>query len=87
MLPIAFLCCFAGTVLLYLASPQQRLRTVPLPTRARLAALACAAGGLAAWIHAEGPGAGAFGALTASMLGWVALPYLAWRFGPRGERR
>lgn len=86
MLPAALLLCFASTLLLYLASPRQRLRATPLPPWARAAAWLVAAGGVAAWVALLGPGAGGFAALTTLMLGWVALPYLAWYAAPE-ERR
>ena len=86
MLPAALLLCFAGALLLYLASPRQRLRAVPLPAWTRLAALACAASGAGAWVDVLGIGAGLFAALTTLMLGWVGLPYAAWYAG-REERR
>ena len=86
MVPAALLLCFASALLLYLASPQQRLRARPLPAWMRLVALAFAACGAGAWIDVLGVGAGLFSALTALMLGWVGLPYAAWYAG-REERR
>lgn len=86
MLPAALLLCFASALLLYLASPQQRLRKSPLPAWTRLAALAFAASGAGAWIGLLGVGAGLFTALTTLMLGWVGLPYAAW-YARREERR
>lgn len=86
MVPAALLLCFASALLLYLASPQQRLRARPMPTWTRMIALAFAASGAGVWIGMLGAGAGLFSALTALMLGWVGLPYAAWYAG-RGERR
>jgi len=86
MLPAALLLCFASALLLYLASPQQRLRKSPLPAWMRWVALAFAASGAGAWIDLLGVGAGLFTALTTLMLGWVGLPYAAWYAG-REERR
>ncbi|SFS19336.1 hypothetical protein SAMN05216570_3988 [Dyella sp. OK004] len=83
---LATLFCIAGTLLLYLASPQQRLRTTPLPAYARWSAVTCVAGGLAAWIDAAGVGPGIMAALTTLMIGCVVLPYLAWRVPPPRER-
>lgn len=81
MLPIALLLCFASALLLYLGSPRQRLRAMPLPAWTRLASLAFAASGAGAWVDLLGPGAGLFAALTALMLGWAGLPYAAWYAG------
>jgi len=86
MVPAALLLCFASALLLYLASPQQRLRKAPLPAWMRVAALAFAVSGAGAWIDVLSVGAGVFTALTALMLGWVGLPYVAWYVG-REERR
>ncbi|MFC4764988.1 hypothetical protein [Dyella koreensis] len=69
-------------LLLYLASPQQRLRAMPLPASARLSATVLGAVSLALWITAAGIGAGIAAALITFMLSCVSLPYLAWRFGP-----
>lgn len=86
MVPAALLLCFASALLLYLASPQQRLRKAPLPAWMRLAAWAFATSGAGAWIDVLGIGAGLFAALTTLMLGWVGLPYAAWYAG-REQRR
>ena len=86
MLPAALLLCLASALLLYLASPRQRLRASPLPAWIRAVALLAGAGGVAAWVGLLGPGAGGFAALTTLMLGWVGLPYLAWYAEPE-ERR
>jgi hypothetical protein len=86
MVPAALLLCLASALLLYLASPRQRLRARPWPAWTRMAALLASAGGVAAWVAVLGPGAGGFAALTTLMLGWVGLPYLAWYVAPE-ERR
>ena len=86
MVPAALLLCFASALLLYLASPQQRLRARPMPKWTRLVALAFGVSGAGAWVDVLGAGAGLFSALTALMLGWVGLPYAAWCAG-REERR
>jgi uncharacterized membrane protein SpoIIM required for sporulation len=71
-----------SALLLYLASPQQRLRVMPLPAVARLSAAALGAVSLALWITAAGIGAGITATLITFMLSCVSLPYLGWRFGP-----
>jgi len=80
---LALLLCLACSLLLYLASPQQRLRATSLPSRAHGSAAACAVGGLFAWIDAAGVGAGIGATLITLMLGCVMLPYLAWRIRPQ----
>jgi hypothetical protein len=82
---LACLCAFAAAALGYLSSPQQRL----LPRRlshGRWFALAAAVGALICWIVILGTVAGAVGALTATMLLAVALPYLAWWLQPATRR-
>lgn len=74
----ALLLSMAGATLLYLASAQQKLLPRTLGVRVRVLALALQLGGLAAWQTASGIGAGMAAALTASMLTWVVLPYIAW---------
>jgi hypothetical protein len=74
----ALLLSMAGAILIYLASPQQKLLSAPLRAGFRMAALATIAGGAAAWIAATGIGAGIATTLTTWMLTWVALPYLSW---------
>lgn len=86
MVAAALLLCFGSALLLYLASAKQRLRSRPLPTWTRPLALLSAAAGVAVWVTVLGPGAGSFAALTALMLGWVGLPYIAWYAAPE-ERR
>lgn len=86
MLPAALLLCLASALLLYLASPRQRLCATRLPAWIRVAALLAGAGGTVAWVSLLGLGAGGFAALTTLMLGWVGLPYLAWYAAPE-ERR
>jgi hypothetical protein len=74
----ALLLMFAGAPLVYLASEQQRLRKLSLPTIARRIGLLLLAAGTACWMYEAGTGAGIAAALTTLMLIWVALPYLAW---------
>ncbi len=68
----------AGATLVYLSSSQQRLLTVPLSAAARLAGWAAVLGSFIFWPVAAGTGPGITAALTALMLTWVTLPYLAW---------
>lgn len=78
----------AGAVLVYLASGHQRLRRAPLPMAARIAGWLLMLAGTLAWLADAGLGAGVAGALTAVMLAWVLLPYLAWwRHDAGAERR
>lgn len=74
----ALLLTLAGSALVYLASARQRLRATPLPPPIRAIGWLLMLGGLAAWLFASGVGAGSASALTAIMLAWVLLPYLAW---------
>lgn len=84
----ALLPTLAGAVLVYLASGHQRLRRAPLPMAARIAGWLLMLAGTLAWLADAGLGAGVAGALTAVMLAWVLLPYLAWwRHDAGAERR
>lgn len=74
----ALLLTLAGATLIYLASTRQRLRAQPLPSPARHAGWLLVLAGAIAWRYAAGVGPGLTAALTALMLAWVALPYLAW---------
>ncbi|WP_430390079.1 hypothetical protein [Dyella sp. 20L07] len=74
----ALLLTFAGAALVYLASARQRLRIKPLRAPARAAGWLIIFAGTACWLLVAGTGAGIAAALTALMLTWVALPYLAW---------
>lgn len=86
MLMLAWILGPGGATLVYLASPRQALRTRPLAWPARVAGLLMLLGAGVAWSHHDGPGAGAFAALSCAMLVWVALPYAAWWRGARSER-
>ncbi|RDI99445.1 hypothetical protein DVT68_00860 [Dyella solisilvae] len=79
---IALLPILAGATLVYLTSTQQRLRLAPLPAAARAAGWLLIAMGTLYWWRMAGAGAGIAGALSALMLAWVALPYLAWWRAP-----
>ncbi|RAO76061.1 hypothetical protein [Dyella jiangningensis] len=74
----ALLLTLAGSALVYLASTRQRLRATSLPQPIRAIGWLLMLGGLVAWLLASGVGAGIASALTAIMLTWVLLPYLAW---------
>lgn len=74
----ALLLTFAGAALVYLASARQGLRATPLSKSARVMGWLLILAGTSAWLHAAGVGAGIAGALTAVMLTWVTLPYVAW---------
>jgi hypothetical protein len=78
----ALLLSMAGATLLYLASAQQKLLPRPLHASLRILAVAFHLIALAAWVAASGIGAGIAAALVASMLTWVALPYVAWWRAP-----
>jgi ABC-type Fe3+-siderophore transport system permease subunit len=90
VLPMNLLGCVAAFIamaLAYLASRNQRLLRRPLGRPARLGAGAFAIAALAAWIVGETSLPGIFSALTALMLGGVALPYITWLFRPAPERK
>jgi hypothetical protein len=74
----ALLPILAGAALVYLASGHQRLRRAPLPLAIRVLGWLLMLAGSAVWLADAGIGAGVAGALTAVMLAWVLLPYLAW---------
>ncbi|WP_114240687.1 hypothetical protein [Dyella sp. C9] len=75
---LALLLTLSGATLIYLASSRQQLRMQPLPAPARGAGWLAIAAGVLCWWHVAGAGAGISAALTALMLAWVCLPYLAW---------
>ncbi|SFW68630.1 hypothetical protein [Luteibacter sp. UNCMF366Tsu5.1] len=77
---------FAAIAFFYLASSQQRLLRQPLGRGARLAAAALAVVAVLAWVASATSLPGFFAALTALMLGAVALPYLVWLVRPAAER-
>ena len=88
MVTCAFLSTLAGAWLVYLASPRQRLLQLVQRTLVmRLAGGLLIALGAAIWLLAIGTGAGIAAALTALMLAWVALPYLAWWRQPAPRAR
>ena len=74
----ALLLTLSSAVLIYLASAHQRLRVSPLPTRARWGGWFLFAVGMGFWCDETGIGPGVTAALTALMLTWVLLPYVAW---------
>jgi uncharacterized membrane protein YfbV (UPF0208 family) len=74
----AFLLSFLGAVLVYLSHKKQRLLRAALPFGSRLAGTVTIFASVWIWWAASGAAAGVAGALTALMLSWVALPYLAW---------
>lgn len=80
----ALLLNLAGAALVYLASSQQRLLAVPLPSPGRVAGWLLIMAGMVLWLLAAGIGAGIAAALTTLMLAWVILPYLAWWRGSDG---
>lgn len=82
---IALSLMFAGALLVYLASEQQRLRQRSLSYTGRRIGWLLLAAGMACWMHEAGVGAGIAAALTTLMLIWVTLPYLAWWRGPGSE--
>ena len=81
------LAAFAAVALAYLSARNQRLLARPLGRNARVAAWILLLAALAAWIAGETSLPGIFAALTALMLGAVALPYVAWLFRPAAERK
>lgn len=82
--------CLAALVamaLAYLSARNQRLLARPLGRAARIAAWALSLVALVAWIAGETSLPGIFAALTALMLGAVALPYMAWFVRRASERK
>jgi hypothetical protein len=77
---------FAAIAFFYLSSPNQRLVGRPLGRWARLMALVLAVATTVAWVASATSVPGVFAALTALMLGAVALPYLVWLVRPAAER-
>ena len=77
----AFLLSFLGAVLVYLSHSRQRLLHAPLPFGARIAGTTTIFASVWIWWTVSGAAAGIAGALTALMLTWVSLPYLAWWYG------
>ena len=85
-----FLGCVAAFIamaLAYFASGNQRLLTRPLGRVARIAAWVLSIVALVAWIAGETSLPGIFAALTALMLGAVALPFITWLLRPAAERK
>jgi hypothetical protein len=85
-----FLGCVAAFIamaLAYLASPNQRLLSRRLGTFGRLGAWAFGVAALLTWIAGETSLPGIFAALTALMLGAIALPFVTWLFRPATERK
>ncbi len=78
---------FVAMLLVYIASPNQRLLSRPAGRVARCVASGFAVLALAAWIAGETTLPGIFSTLTALMLGAVSLPYLCWWLRPAGERK
>ena len=78
---------FIAMALVYLASPNQRLVSRPLGRIARVGAWVFGVLALIAWIVGETSLPGIFAALTALMLGGVALPYLTWLCRPAAGRK
>jgi hypothetical protein len=77
----AFLLSFLGAVLVYLSHERQRLLRMSLPFGARIAGTTAIFASVWIWWAVSGAAAGVAGALTALMLTWVSLPYLAWLRG------
>ncbi|GAB7125846.1 hypothetical protein JCM19000A_03530 [Silvimonas sp. JCM 19000] len=66
-----------GMALLYMTSPNQRLRSVPLPRSQRWLAAGFLLPAAALWILLDGLGAGVCGWLASAMLSILSLPVLA----------
>lgn len=81
------LSALVAMALAYLAAPNQRLLARPLGRKARMAAWLMSLVAFAAWIAGETSLPGIFAALTALMLGAVALPYVVWLVRPATERK
>ncbi|KPC55456.1 hypothetical protein WG78_02325 [Amantichitinum ursilacus] len=74
---IALALTWSGMALMYLTSPNQRLRSVPLHRSHRWLAAGLLLPAAALWIWAEGIGAGISGWLACAMLSTLSLPVLA----------
>lgn len=81
------LAAFVAMALAYLSSSNQRALARPLGRAARPLAWVFSVVAVAAWVSGEGGLPGIFSALTAAMLGAVALPYLVWMFRPASGRK
>ncbi|APG03779.1 hypothetical protein BJI69_07550 [Luteibacter rhizovicinus DSM 16549] len=82
--------CVAALIamaLAYLAARNQRLLARPLGRKARTAAWIFAMLAFVAWVACETSLPGIFAALTALMLGAVAVPYVVWLLRPASERK
>jgi hypothetical protein len=77
----------AAMALAYLSARNQRLLPHALGRRAKLAAALLAVLAFVLWIAGETSLPGVFSALTALMLGAVALPYVTWFCRPATERK
>jgi hypothetical protein len=80
------LSALVAMALAYLTARNQRLLAKSLGRGARIAAWILSGVAFATWIAGETSLPGIFAALTAMMLGAVALPYVAWLFRPAAER-
>lgn len=74
---LAFGLTWLGMALLYVRSPNQRLRSVPAPRRVLWLACLLLLAALALWVWAEGAGAGVSGWVVSGMLGMLLMPVLA----------
>lgn len=83
---LAGLCLLVGTIALYLASPNQRLRKAPL-TWARWAGWALLIVGQVLLWTIMGAATAVFTSLTAAMLLWSVIPLaVAWQRGEKARK-
>lgn len=86
MAALAGLCLLAGTIALYLASPNQRLRRARLPW-ARWTGWALLIVGQCLLWAIMGAATAVFTSLTAAMLLWSVIPLaIAWRRGEKARK-
>ncbi len=82
------LAAFAGSLLFYLASPNQRWRTMPLPARpARIAGVIFFAAGIAILLAAMQTATAIFIFCVWLMLLWIVYPYLGALFSSVDKAR
>lgn len=83
---LAGLCLLVGTIALYLASPNQRLRETPLPWARWAGWTLLIVGQVLLWTI-MGAATAVFTSLTAAMLLWSVIPLaVAWQRGEKARK-
>ncbi len=84
---LAGLCLLGGTMALYLASSNQRLRETPFPAQMQWAGWGLLAVGQVLLWTIMGIATALFTSMTAAMLLWTVVPLaVAWRRGERARK-